>query len=99
MAQNKLSATEDRVISALALSLKGILAKYIFAEGVDVATLLAIRYSLTLPMLVGIALMLKGSWCAASRFLQMRCCALEPKLQPSLRRALLSFLVQQANEP
>tara|TARA_B100000676_G_scaffold313482_1_gene395372 strand:- start:27805 stop:28743 length:939 start_codon:yes stop_codon:yes gene_type:complete len=52
------------ITSALALSLKGILAKYIFAEGVDVATLLAIRYSLTLPMLVGIALILKGSFSA-----------------------------------
>jgi len=48
------------VTSALALSLKGILAKFIFAEGVDVATLLAIRYSLTLPMLVVIAVSLKG---------------------------------------
>ncbi|MDG2482758.1 MAG: DMT family transporter [Alphaproteobacteria bacterium] len=48
------------LISALALSLKGILAKFIFAEGVDVATLLAIRYTLTLPMLVVVALWLKG---------------------------------------
>lgn len=48
------------VISALALALKGILAKFIFAEGVDVATLLAIRYALTLPMIFGVALLLTG---------------------------------------
>jgi len=48
------------VVSALALSLKGVLAKFIFAQGVDVPTLLAIRYSLTLPMPVVVALWLKG---------------------------------------
>jgi len=49
------------VISALALALKGILAKYIFAEGVDVATLLAIRYTLALPMIAAVAIYITGS--------------------------------------
>lgn len=49
------------VISALALALKGILAKYIFAEGVDVATLLVIRYALALPMIAAVAVYITGS--------------------------------------
>jgi drug/metabolite transporter (DMT)-like permease len=49
------------VISALALALKGILAKYIFAEGVDVATLLVIRYALALPMIAAVAIYITGS--------------------------------------
>jgi drug/metabolite transporter (DMT)-like permease len=49
------------VVSALALALKGILAKYIFAEGVDVTTLLAIRYSLALPMIAVVAIYITGS--------------------------------------
>lgn len=49
------------VVSALALALKGILAKYIFAEGVDVATLLAIRYTLALPMIAAVAIYITGS--------------------------------------
>jgi len=48
------------LISALALSLKGILAKYIFAEGVDVVTLLAVRYGLAFPMMVAAAIILRG---------------------------------------
>ena len=47
--------------SALALSLKGILAKLVFAEGVEVATVLALRYALALPMIVVVALWLTGS--------------------------------------
>lgn len=48
------------LISALALSLKGILAKYIFAEGVDVVTLLAVRYGLAFPMMILAAIALRG---------------------------------------
>jgi drug/metabolite transporter (DMT)-like permease len=48
------------LISAFALSLKGILAKYIFAEGVDVVTLLAVRYGLAFPMMVLAATLLRG---------------------------------------
>jgi len=50
------------LISALALSLKGILAKYIFAEGVDVVTLLAVRYGLAFPMMVLAAAILRGGF-------------------------------------
>jgi drug/metabolite transporter (DMT)-like permease len=50
------------LISALALSLKGILAKYIFAEGVDVVTLLAVRYGLAFPMMVLAAAALRGGF-------------------------------------
>lgn len=50
------------LVSALALALKGIFAKFIFAEGVDVATVLAVRYGLTLPMMIVAALMITGSW-------------------------------------
>ncbi len=49
------------LISALALALKGILAKFIFAQGVDVATLLAIRYALALPMIAVVAVWITGS--------------------------------------
>lgn len=50
------------VISALALSLKGILAKYIYAEGVDVVTLMAVRYGLAFPMMVLAAAALRGGF-------------------------------------
>jgi len=46
------------VVSALALSLKGILAKWAFAEGVSVTTVLALRYGLALPLMVGAALVI-----------------------------------------
>jgi len=45
------------VLSALTLALKGIFAKYIFAQGVDVVTVLALRNALAFPMLV-----LVGAW-------------------------------------
>jgi len=48
------------VISALALSLKGILAKWAFAEGVSVTTILALRYGLALPMMAAATLILAG---------------------------------------
>ena len=50
------------LISALALAFKGILAKYIFAEGVDVVTLLAVRYGLAFPMMVLAAAALRGGF-------------------------------------
>ena len=50
------------VISALALSVKGILAKYIYIEGVDVVTLMAVRYGLAFPMMVLAAAALRGGF-------------------------------------
>ena len=50
------------VISALALSIKAILAKFIYIEGVDVVTLLAVRYGLAFPMMVLAAMALRGGF-------------------------------------
>lgn len=50
------------VAFSLMLSMKGIFAKYLFAEGIDVATVLAVRYSLGLPMMLIIVIALKGGW-------------------------------------
>lgn len=49
------------IASAFALSWKGIFAKLLFAQGVDVATVLAARYGLALPMMAVAALLLTGS--------------------------------------
>lgn len=50
------------LLSALTLSLKGIFAKYIFAEGVDVVTVLALRNALAFPMLLVVGAWLAGGF-------------------------------------
>lgn len=50
------------LLSALTLSLKGIFAKYIFAEGVEVITVLALRNALAFPMLVVVGAWLVGGF-------------------------------------
>lgn len=50
------------LLSAVTLALKGIFAKYIFAEGVDVVTVLALRNALAFPMLLLVGMWLVGGF-------------------------------------